>query len=96
MFISFLYLLIYLFNYLFIRKLNLLEVMLLDWVIKLKRSIYVLLQIVYFQKVFNVSEMNILCIRPCSVNLMFITLLKNQVECIFLELLSCQHLYASC
>ena len=32
--------------------------MLLDWIIKLKRSIiYVLLQIVYFQKVFNVSEM---------------------------------------
>ena len=27
---------------------------------------------------------NILCILPCSVNLMFITLLKNQVECIFL------------
>ena len=54
----FIYLFIYLFNYLFIRKLNLLEVMLLDWVIKLKRSIiYVLLQIVYFQKVFNVSDM---------------------------------------
>ena len=32
--------------------------MLLDWIIKLKRSIiYVLLQIVYFQKVFNVSDM---------------------------------------
>ena len=63
MFISFfIYLFIYLFNYLLIRKLNLFEVMLLDWVIKLKRSIiYVLLQIVYFQKVFNVSEMNILC-----------------------------------
>ena len=49
---------IYLFTYLFIRKLNLLEVMLLDWIIKLKRSIiYVLLQIVYFQKVLNVSDM---------------------------------------
>ena len=57
-FIMFIYLFIHLFNYLFIRKLNLLEVMLLDWVIKLKRSIiYVLLQIVYFQKVFNVSDM---------------------------------------
>ena len=54
----FTYLFIYLFNYLFIRKLNLLKVMLLDWVIKLKRSIiYVLLQIAYFQKVFNVSDM---------------------------------------
>ena len=52
------YLFIYFFNYLFIRKLYLLEVMLLDWIIKLKRSIiYVLLQIVYFQKVLNVSDM---------------------------------------
>ena len=49
---------IYFFNYLFIRKLYLLEVILLDWIIKLKRSIiYVLLQIVYFQKVLNVSDM---------------------------------------
>ena len=32
--------------------------MLLDWIIKLKRSmIYELLQIVYFQKVFSVSDM---------------------------------------
>ena len=32
--------------------------MLLDWIIKLKRGIiYVLLQIVYFQKVFNVGDM---------------------------------------
>ena len=32
--------------------------MLVDWIIKLKRSIiYVLHQIVYFQKVFNVSDM---------------------------------------
>ena len=32
--------------------------MLLEWIIKLKRSIiYVLLQIVYFQKVLNVSYM---------------------------------------
>ena len=46
------YLLIYFSNYLFFRKLYLLEVMLLDWIIKLKRSIiYVLLQIVYFQKI---------------------------------------------
>ena len=54
----FINLFIYLFIYLFIRKLYLLEVMLLDWLIKLKRSIInVLLQIVYFQKVFNVSDM---------------------------------------
>ena len=54
----FTYLFIYFFNYLFIRKLCLLGVMLLDWIIKLKRSIiYVLLQIVYFQKVLNVSDM---------------------------------------
>ena len=52
------YLFIYLISYLFIRKLYLLEVMLLDWIIKLKRSIiYVLLQIVYFEKVLNVSDM---------------------------------------
>ena len=32
--------------------------MLLDWIIKLKRSIiYVILQIVYFQQVLNVSDM---------------------------------------
>ena len=49
---------IYLFNYLLIRKVSLLEVMLLDWIIKLKRNIiYVLLQTVYFQKVLNVSGM---------------------------------------
>ena len=49
---------IYLFIYLFIRKLYLLEVTLIDWIIKLKRSIInVLLQIVYFQKAFNVSDM---------------------------------------
>ena len=55
----FTYLPIYLFfKYLFIRKLYLLEVMQLDWIIKSKRSIiYELLQIVYFQKVLNVSDM---------------------------------------
>ena len=54
----FIYLLIYFSNYLFFRKLYLLEVMLLDWIIKLKRSIiYVILQIVYFQRVLNVSDM---------------------------------------
>ena len=38
--------------------LYLLEVMLLDWIIILKTSIiYLLLQIVYFQKVLNVSDM---------------------------------------
>ena len=54
----FTYLLIYFFNYLFIRKLYLLKVIPLDWIIKFKSSIiYLLLQIVYFQKVFSVSEM---------------------------------------
>ena len=53
-----LYLSSYLFIYLFIRKLYLFEFMLLDWLIKLKRSIIsVLLQIFYFQKVLNVSDM---------------------------------------
>ena len=57
--IYYIYLFTYLFfNHLFIRKLYLLEVMLLDWIIKLKRSIiYELLQIVYFQNVLNVSDM---------------------------------------
>ena len=49
---------IYFFNYLFIRKSYLLDVILLDWIIKLERNIiYVFLQIVYFQKVLNVSDM---------------------------------------
>ena len=39
---------------------------------------------------------NILCILSCSINLIFTTLFKNQVECIFLALLSCWHLWASC
>ena len=83
----------YLFIYLFIRKLYLLEVMLLDWLIKLKRSIInVLLQIVYFQGVLNVSDMEYFLYHASSVNLMFTTLLKNQLECIFLALLSCRHL----
>ena len=58
----FIYLFIYLFfNYLFLGKLYLLEVMLLHWIIKLKRSIiYELLQIFYFQKVLNVSDMEYL------------------------------------
>ena len=38
---------------------------------------------------------NILCILPCPISLSFAALLKNQVECIFLALLSCWHLYAS-
>ena len=48
---------IYLFIYLFIYSIIcLLEVMLLDWIIKLKRNIiYVLLQVVCFQKALNVS-----------------------------------------
>ena len=56
-FIYCIYLFIYLFINLFIRKLYLLEVMLLEWIIEFKRSIiYVLLQIVYFQNVLNVSD----------------------------------------
>ena len=47
--------------YLFIRKLYLLEVMLLDWLVTLKRSITnAILQIVYFQEVVNVSDMEYL------------------------------------
>ena len=38
---------------------------------------------------------NILWILPCSVSLMLTTLLKNQVEYIFLALLSCWYLYTS-
>ena len=57
-FIYHIYLFIYLFISSFIRKLHLLEVMLLDWLIKLKRTIInVLLQIVYLQEVLNVSDM---------------------------------------
>ena len=55
----FIYLFVYLFIYLIIYLLEnyLLEVTLVDWIIKLKRSIiYVLLQIVYFQKLLNVSD----------------------------------------
>ena len=48
------------------------------------RLVDVLLQIVCFQQVLNVSYMEY-----------FMYLLKNQVECIFLALLSCQHLYTS-
>ena len=59
-FILFIYLFIYFiyeFIYLF-RKLYFLEVALLDWLIKLKRSIInVLLQIFYFQDILNVSDM---------------------------------------
>ena len=41
--------------------------MLLDWLIKLKRSIInVLLQIVYFQKVFNVSDMEYYFMYPST------------------------------
>ena len=39
---------------------------------------------------------NILYILLCSVNLRSTTLLKNQVDWIFLALLSCQHLYTGC
>ena len=51
---------LFIFNiiHLFIRELYLLEVTLLDWLINLKRSIInVPLQIVSFQEVFNVSDM---------------------------------------
>ena len=48
-------------------------------------------------KKFSMSVVwNILYILPCSVNLVFTTLLKNQVEWILRALLSCRHLYASC
>ena len=47
--------------YLFIRKLYLLEVMLLDWLVTLKRNITnALLQMIYFQEVVNVSDMEYL------------------------------------
>ena len=60
----FTYLFIYLFVYLFIRKLYLLEVMLLVRLIKSKRNIInALLQIVNFQKIFNVSDMEY-CMYP--------------------------------
>ena len=39
---------------------------------------------------------NIFCILPCSVNLVFTTLLKKRDECIFLTFLCCQYLYESC
>ena len=43
--------------------------MLLDWLIKLKRSIiYVLLQIVYYQKVLNVSDMEYFMYPFCQFN----------------------------
>ena len=67
--------------------------MLLDWLIKLKRNIInVLLQIVSFQEVFNGSDLEYFMILPCSGNLMFTKLLKNQIECISLALLSCRYL----
>ena len=37
----------------------------------------------------------ILWILPCSVSLTFTTLLKDQVECMFVALMSFQHLYSS-
>ena len=60
--------------------------MLLDWLIKLKRSSPNCLFPKGYQ---NVSEWNILYVLPCSAILMFTTLLKNQIECIFLALLGC-------
>ena len=42
------------------------------------------------------GTLNILWIVLCSVSLTSTTLLKNQVECIFLALLICRHLYPSC
>ena len=94
-FIYYVYLFIYLFIYILIRKLYLLEmmvseIMLLDWLIKLKRSVVsVLFQTVYFTEGSQCQWHGvpcILCILLCSVNLMFTTLLKNQVEYIFLAL----------
>ena len=52
--------------YLFIRKLYLLEVMLLDWLVKLKRIIInVLLQIVYFQEVLIVNDIKYFVYPQC-------------------------------
>ena len=51
----------------------------------------------FLSKRFSMSvTWNILWILPCSVNLKFTTLLKNQVEWIFWALSSCQHLHVSC
>ena len=52
--------------YLFIRKLYLLEVMLLDWLVQLKRIIInVLLQIVYFQEVLIVNDIKYFVYPQC-------------------------------
>ena len=52
--------------YLFIRKLYLLEVMLLDWLVKLKRIIInILLQIVYFQEVLIVNDIKYFVYPQC-------------------------------
>ena len=51
---------------------------------------------IYFQKVFYVCFMEYFMYSYTPVNLRFRTLLKNQVEWIFLALLSCWFLYASC
>ena len=58
--------------------------------------IHLFLQIIYFQKVSMSVKWNSLCILPCSVNLRFAILFNNWVRLIFLALLACQHLYASC
>ena len=70
-----------------------------DWFIRLKSSIInILLQIVCFLETLNVSYMEYFINSSmfCSVSLMFTTLLRNQVECLFLALLCCLHLHASC
>ena len=78
----------------FIKKL--LQVLLLDWLIRLRRSIInILPQIVCFQEVLNVSYRNFLCILPCSVSLTFAILSKNQLECTFLGLFYCRKIYAN-
>ena len=65
--------------------------MLLDWLIKSKRSIInELFQIAYFQEVLNFSDMEYF-IQPSTFRQ-----LMNQVECIFLARWSCRQLYASC
>ena len=84
---------IYLFIHLFINLLNLLQVMLLDCLIRLKIALLMCSSKLSISKRFSMLvTYNISCILPCSVSLMFITLLKNLVECLFLALFSCQHL----
>ena len=67
--------------------------MLLDWSIKLKRNITnVLLQIAYFQEVLNGSNMEYFMYLSMFGQFNVYNIVKSQVECIFLALLSRRHL----